>query len=215
MTYWKNKKTGLWIIGLVIVTINANAQFTQRIRGTLVDQVLQKPVPGATVSLPLIGKTTQTDSAGNFRFSNVPVGSQQIRISHISFKEVLLENLVVNAGKELVLSIAMENIVRMENEVIVKTNTKKNKPLNDMCAVSARAFTVEETQKYAAAVNDPLRMATGFPGVMAAEDGNNDIIIRGNAPTGLLWKMEGVDIPNPNHFSEAAGTGGGISILSA
>jgi hypothetical protein len=84
-----------------------------------------------------------------------------------------------------------------------------------MSTVSARAFTVEETQKYAAAVNDPLRMATGFPGVMAAEDGNNDIIIRGNAPTGLLWKMEGVDIPNPNHFSEAAGTGGGISILSA
>ena len=215
MTHWKNKRTGLWIIGLLIVTINANAQFTQRIRGTLVDQVLQKPVPGATVSLPLIGKTTQTDSAGNFCFSNVPVGSHQIRISHISFKEVLLENLVVNAGKELVLSIAMENIVRMDNEVIVKTNTKKNKPLNDMSAVSARAFTVEETQKYAAAVNDPLRMATGFPGVMAAEDGNNDIIIRGNAPTGLLWKMEGVDIPNPNHFSEAAGTGGGISILSA
>jgi hypothetical protein len=176
---------------------------------------LQKPVPGATVSLPLIGKTTQTDSAGNFRFSNVPVGSHQIRISHISFKEVLLENLVVNAGKEVVLSISMENIVHIENEVIVKTNSKKNKPLNDMSAVSARAFTVEETQKYAAAVNDPLRMATGFPGVLAAEDGNNDIIIRGNAPTGLLWKMEGVDIPNPNHFSEAAGTGGGISILSA
>ena len=215
MTRWKNKKICLWIIGLLIITINANAQFTQRIRGTLVDQVLQKPVAGATVSLPLIGKTVQTDSSGNFRFSDVPVGAQKIHITHVSFKEVLLENLVVNAGKELVLSIAMENIVRMENEVIVKTNSKKNKPLNDMSAVSARAFTVEETQKYAAAVNDPLRMATGFPGVMAAEDGNNDIIIRGNAPTGLLWKMEGVDIPNPNHFSEAAGTGGGISILSA
>lgn len=58
-------------------------------------------------------------------------------------------------------------------------------------------------------------MSTGFPGVLAADDGNNDIIIRGNSPTGLLWRMEGVDIPNPNHFSFAAGTGGGISILSA
>ena len=203
------------LLAILIIAINANAQFTQRIRGTLFDQVLQKPVAGATVSLPLIGKTTQTDSSGNFRFSEVPVGSQKIHITHISFKEVLLENLVVNTGKELVLNIALENIVRTDNEVIVRTNFKKNKPLNDMSAVSARAFTVEETQKYAAAVNDPLRMATGFPGVLAAEDGNNDIIIRGNAPTGLLWRMEGVDIPNPNHFSEAAGTGGGISILSA
>ncbi|MFL5748657.1 MAG: hypothetical protein ACJ751_28555, partial [Niastella sp.] len=75
--------------------------------------------------------------------------------------------------------------------------------------------TVEETQKYAAAVNDPLRMVTGFAGVASADDGGNDIVIRGNAPTGLLWRMEGVDIPNPNHFSEAGGSGGGISILSS
>jgi len=121
----------------------------------------------------------------------------------------------VNSGKEVVLTLGMESLVRSENEVVIKANSKRNKPLNEMSAVSARAFTVEETQKYAAAVNDPLRMSTGFPGVLAVEDGNNDIIIRGNAPTGLLWRMEGVDIPNPNHFSIAAGTGGGISILSA
>jgi len=98
---------------------------------------------------------------------------------------------------------------------LLKANSKKNKPLNDMSVVSARAFTVEETQKYAAAVNDPLRMATVFPGVLAADDGNNRIIIRGNSPAGLLWKMEGMDIPNPNHFSSVASSGGGISILSS
>src|SRR5687767_3319927 len=119
MTDWKNNRYCLWIISLLIIAFNANAQFTQRIRGTLVDQVLQKPIVSATVSLPLHGKTTQTDSSGNFRFSDVPVGSQKIHISHISFKELLLENLVVNAGKELVLSIAMENLVHIENEVIV------------------------------------------------------------------------------------------------
>src|SRR5438445_3710215 len=58
-------------------------------------------------------------------------------------------------------------------------------------------------------------MATGFAGVGTTNDGNNDIVIRGNSPTGLLWRMEGVDIPNPNHFSSAASSGGGISILSA
>jgi hypothetical protein len=109
----------------------------------------------------------------------------------------------------------MEPDVYAEKEVILKSNAKKNRPLNEMSAVSARAFTVEETQKYAAAVNDPLRMATGFAGVMAADDDNNSIVIRGNSPAGLLWRMEGVDIPNPNHFSNAGTSGGGISILSS
>ena len=200
---------------MLVGSLHSNAQFTQRLRGTVLDQILQKPVAGASVSLTSINKTVITDTLGNFRFADVPVGNQQVIISHIGFKQASLENIVVNAGKEVVLTVGMESLVRSETEVIVKANSKKNKPLNEMSAVSARAFSVEETQKYAAAVNDPLRMSTGFPGVLAAEDGNNDIIIRGNAPTGLLWRMEGVDIPNPNHFSIAAGTGGGISILSA
>ena len=215
MTVLKNNGKGFLIISMLVGSLHSNAQFTQRLRGTVLDQILQKPVAGASVSLTSINKTVITDTLGNFRFADVPVGNQQVIISHIGFKQASLENIVVNAGKEVVLTVGMESLVRSETEVIVKANSKKNKPLNEMSAVSARAFSVEETQKYAAAVNDPLRMSTGFPGVLAAEDGNNDIIIRGNAPTGLLWRMEGVDIPNPNHFSIAAGTGGGISILSA
>ena len=127
----------------------------------------------------------------------------------------MLENIILNAGKETVLTIPLETSIHSEAEVKVRANSRRNKPMNDMSVVSARAFTVEETQKYAAAVNDPLRMAMAFPGVMAADDGNNSIIIRGNSPAGLLWRMEGMDIPNPNHFSNAGGSGGGISILSA
>src|SRR6185503_5048402 len=108
-----------------------------------------------------------------------------------------------------------EAMIHTETVVVVTAGSKKNRPVNDMSVVSARAFTVEETQKYAAAVNDPLRMVTGFAGVAAVDDGGNDIVIRGNSPAGLLWRMEGVDIPNPNHFSEAGSSGGGISILSA
>lgn len=214
MALLKNKKW-LWLMMMMIGSICSHGQFIQRIRGTVVDGILQQPVSGASVSLISGNRTVTTDSSGNFHFADVPVGNQQIAISHIGFKNAFLENVVVNAGKESVLTITMESLVRSGHEVIVKANSKKNKPLNELSAVSARAFTVEETQKYAAAVNDPLRMSTGFPGVLAVEDGNNDIIIRGNAPTGLLWRMEGVDIPNPNHFAYAAGTGGGISILSA
>src|SRR6185295_8029779 len=115
----------------------------------------------------------------------------------------------------LVITVTMEEDVTNMQEVEIKSKIEKNKPLNDMSAVSTRAFSVEETQKFAVAVNDPARMATSFAGVVQAGDGNNNISIRGNSPNGLLWRMEGVEIPNPNHFSNVGTAGGGISILSA
>src|SRR6187401_1219128 len=200
---------------LSLLFISAQAQYSQQFRGTVTDQVLQQPLAGATVTINPLGKSVITDDAGVFRFNNIPVGSYRITISYSGFKEEVLENIAVNSGKETVVNVSLEAIIHTEAAVVIKAGSKKNKPLNDMSAVSARAFTVEETQKYAAAVNDPLRMATGFAGVFAADDGNNSIIIRGNAPTGLLWKMEGVDIPNPNHFGTPGNSGGGISILSS
>ena len=198
-----------------MIAAQAPAVPVQQLRGTVTDPVLQTPLAGATVVLLPSGKTVQTDAGGNFKFTGVPVGQYHLRISFIGYKEVAPDNIAVVSGRETVLTIPMEMNVSDQKEVVIKANSKKNKPLNEMSAVSARAFTVEETQKYAAAVNDPLRMATGFAGVVATNDGNNDIVIRGNAPTGLLWRMEGVDIPNPNHFSNAGSSGGGISILSA
>jgi Carboxypeptidase regulatory-like domain/TonB-dependent Receptor Plug Domain len=209
-----NRKSLLLIIFFALLSGSSFAQFTQTIRGTVTETVLQTPVAGATVTL-MGNKSLITDSLGNFRFSNVPVGNHSIRITHISFKEAVAANLIVNAGKELVLTIPVESIIKEQSEIVIKGDKRKNKPINEMSTVSARAFTVEETQRYAAAVNDPLRMATNFAGVVSADDGNNNIVIRGNSPSGLLWRMEGVDIPNPNHFSNAAGSGGGISILSS
>ena len=193
----------------------SKAQFTQQIRGTITDQILQKPLAGATVSIEALGKSATTDDAGTFRFTGIPVGQYRLIISFTGYKEMVLDNIVVNSGKETVISGSLDALVKTETEVLLKANSKKNKPLNDLSLVSARAFTVEETQKYAAAVNDPLRMATSFAGVVAADDGNNSIVIRGNSPNGLLWKMEGMDIPNPNHFGTPGNSGGGISILSS
>lgn len=211
------KKAKYLLAAFITICINlmGHAQFTQTIRGKVVDQLLQKPLAGATVSMNGNNKTIITETDGSFRITGVPVGSHQLQISFIGFKDAALDNIVVNTGKEIVLTIALETDVEMQQQVIVQAKSRKNKPLNEMSIVSARAFTVEETQKYAAAVNDPLRMATSFAGVVTADDGNNHIVIRGNSPSGLLWRMEGVDIPNPNHYSTAGSSGGGISILSA
>lgn len=200
---------------LSICKISRSQNYTQTIRGTVLERQLQKPVIGATVQIAGLAMGDRSDENGNFTIQHVPLGTHNLIISCIGFKENMVPNLVLNSGKELVVTVLMEEKITTTRDVVIKAEGRKNKPLNELSAVSARAFTVEETQKYAAAINDPARMATNFAGVMAADDGNNQIVIRGNSPSGLLWRMEGIDVPNPNHFASTGSSGGGVSILSS
>ncbi len=209
------------IVTLLVLILSATEIFsqslTQTIRGSVIDKISKAALPGATVVIvnsdPIIGATTDTD--GNFKLNKVPVGSHTLRISFIGYKDITLPNVIVNSGKEVVLNVPIEEDIVQMQEIIIRPEVEKNKPINDMATVSARTFSVEETRKYAAAVNDPARMVASYAGVVQTSDGNNTISIRGNSPYGLIWRMEGVDIPNPNHFSGVASSGGGISILSS
>jgi len=208
----------LLVFFLALTVFSAHAQNpTQTIRGQVTDHVSHTPLPGATVMIlhsdPLIGTTTDLD--GKFELKNVPVGTQNIGISYVGYEEKVLSNVQLNAGKELILNIRLEEKFHQMNEVEITARSSKGQALNEMATVSARSFSVEETQKFAAAVNDPARMVSSFAGVVSTHDGNNSISIRGNAPNGLLWRMEGMDIPNPNHFANVSSSGGGIMIISS
>lgn len=189
---------------------------TQTVRGKVVDQVSKAPIPGATVMIlntdPLMGVATDVD--GDFKISQVPLGTHTLRVSFVGYQDLILPNVLVNSGKEVVLAVSIEEDFGQLQEVVV-IGAEKERTVNDMVAVSGRTFSVEETRKFAAAVNDPGRMAQSFSGVVSTDDGNNNISIRGNSPNGLLWRMEGIDIPNPNHFVNPGTSGGGISILSS
>ncbi len=189
---------------------------TQTVRGNVVDQISKFPMQGATITLldtePFIGAVT--DEKGDFKIPDVPVGVYTIRVSFMGYRDAILSQVQVNSGKETVLSVSIEEDLRQMQEVTVLASDK-DRTVNEMIAVSGRTFSVEETRKFAAAVNDPGRMASSFTGVVSMDDGNNNISIRGNSPNGLLWRMEGIDIPNPNHFATPGTAGGGISILSA
>ncbi|EOZ97842.1 TonB-dependent receptor [Indibacter alkaliphilus LW1] len=205
------------ILMALLVTFQASAQtLTQTVRGKVTDHITKSPIPGANVMVlgsdPLIGAVT--DGSGDFRITQVPVGTHTLRIGFIGYKDVILAQVQVNSGKETVLTIVLEEEINQMNEVVVSA-TEKERTINDMVTVSGRTFSVEETRKYAAAINDPGRMATSFAGVVGADDGNNNISIRGNNPNALLWRMEGIDIPNPNHFAASGAAGGGVAILSA
>ncbi|MEZ4777425.1 MAG: TonB-dependent receptor [Bacteroidia bacterium] len=188
----------------------------QTIRGTVTDKQTLAPLVNARVILmesePLRGALT--DESGAFRIENVPLGRQTIQVSYVGYHPVTRANLIVNIAQELIVNVEMEEKVNTVDEVVITSKGDKEKPLNELATVSARTFSVEEALRFAGSRNDPARIAQNFAGVSNVSDNRNDIIIRGNSPTGVLWRMEGIDIPNPNHFGALGTTGGPVSMVN-
>lgn len=202
---------------IILLPIGLQAQnITQTIKGKIIDKQSQETLPGVNILIngiePVMG--TSTDNAGYFKIIDVPVGRVSLSISYIGYEPIMLNNLDLTSGKELNLEIEMtEQIVAMP-EVVISANKEKADALNEMATVSTRQFSVEESQRFAGARNDVSRMAQNFAGVRGANDAVNDIVIRGNSPVGLLWRLENIDIPNPNHFGDFGSTGGPVSMLN-
>ena len=206
-----------FLVITLLSSITSQAQdLHQTVRGTITDQDSKAPVIGANIivinSEPLLGAST--DVAGNFRIERVAVGRISLKVSCIGYEEKVIPNLLLSSAKEFVVSIDMtESMVKMEELVISANEQNKNEVLNEMAVVSARQFSVEETKRYAGAFNDPARMVSAFAGNNTAAEGNNFIIVRGNSPKGVQWRLEGIEIPNPNHFADEGSTGGAINAL--
>jgi hypothetical protein len=210
------------IRSIVFITLNFIALISfgqsvnQTIRGTIMDKQTRTSLPGATVILtssdPIKG--TSSDENGQFRFNDIEVGRVSLSVSYVGYQEVVMNNLNLQAGKELILNIYLEEMVMSVEGVVITHSVDKTSSLNRMATVSARGFTVEETERYAGSRNDPARMAANFAGVVGVDDSRNDIIIRGNSPMGLLWRLDGVDIPNPSHWGMSGSTGGPVSMLN-
>jgi hypothetical protein len=188
----------------------------QTVRGSIIDDITKQPLIHAHIiilnSEPLKG--TMTDEKGNFVIQHVPVGRHSFKISYIGYRTKLLNNLMITSAKELVLKIKLKESIIMLDGIVISPQTGKTRPNNDMAVISTRQFTIEETDKFAGSFGDISRMVVNYAGVTAISNQRNDIIIRGNNPTGLLWRLEGVDIPNPNHFGDLGTTGGAITILN-
>jgi hypothetical protein len=189
---------------------------TQRIYGFVLDKDSRQPLIGAAVfivgSEPEIGVVTDLD--GYFELNDIQVGRIQLQCTYIGFESFVSEPFILNSARAHEINMEMIEAVITTGEVVVSARKFGNEPLNELSILSSRSFSVEETQRYAASVNDPGRMVMGFPGVQPSRDSRSDVIIRGNSGIGMLWRLEGIDIPNPNHFARRGNSGGGITIFS-
>ena len=210
------KKISLVVVLLVFTTLVFSQTVTNTIRGTVSDKQSQYPITGAKVvvigSNPILGSVTDYD--GNFEIKNVPIGRKDLKITFLGYESVTLPNLELKSAKELILNIGLEESIELLDEVVITFTEEKAEAINKMATVSARTISTEEAGKFAGTLNDPARMAQNYAGVSGGNDASNEIIIRGNSPLGVLWRMEGIDIPSPNHFSTLGTTGGPVSMLN-
>ena len=210
------KSTLLLLITFFATSLTFAQDLTQTIRGTIVDKQSQFPLFGVNLivlgSDPMIG--TSTDLDGKFRLEGVKIGRQTVLVTYLGYESSTIGNLVLTSAKELEVNIQLEENITQLNAVIVKASDNKTEAINQLATVSARTLSVEEASRYAGSFSDPARMAQNYAGVSGASDDRNDIIIRGNSPLGVLWRMEGIDIPSPNHFSTIGTTGGPVSMLN-
>lgn len=188
---------------------------TQTIRGKVIDEDSRTALPGATVLLATAQRGTTTDADGNFRIANVPVGRVSLIITYVGYEDKVVPNVLITSGKETVLDITLKESLIMMDAMEITSDRDKSEIANEMAITSARGFTVEETKRYAGSFNDPARMVSAYAGVDTDPGGDNFIIVRGNSPKGIQWRLEGIDIPNPNHFSEEGATGGPINALNS
>jgi len=203
---------------LFLFSVSAFSQeIKQTIRGKVVDQ--ESKAGMFTVTLRLYKDSTlitgaTTDAEGNYRLADIPLGKYTLKANLVGYQPVVVGGIIVNSAKEVILNMEMEESAVKMNEVVITGGAQQGEVRNEMATVSARTFSVEESNRYAGSRGDPARMASNFAGVQGADDSRNDIVVRGNSPLGVLWRLEGVDIPNPNHFAIAGTTGGPVSMLN-
>ena len=183
----------------------------QTIRGKIMDKQTLELLSNVTVKLVPGNHVSFSDSLGRFYFHKIPLGRYSISFSRLGYLPASIPNLELRSGKEINLPIELEEAPQFLREVIVVSERAKDRAKNEMAMVSTRQFSVTEANRYAGGFQDPARMTLNFAGVTnAGSDQNNEIIIRGNSPKGLLWRMEGIEIPNPNHFGDGQGSTSGI-----
>ncbi len=205
----------LFLISLLTAHLSYAQSNKQNIRGIVTDKLSQTTLPGASVQImnEADKRGAATNEKGTYVIPDVLPGRYELKFSFVGYKDVFVSSVVVTSGKETILDIAMEEDIKSLNEVVITANSK-DKTINSLSTISARTFSMEEVNRFAGGRSDPARLAANFAGVSATDDSRNDIVIRGNSPAGVLWRIDGMDATNPNHFASIGTTGGAVSALN-
>lgn len=206
----------LLTFAMTFMALCSFAQLSQNVRGKVVDNETNFPLLGVKIRIMIDSSRmfrATTNEAGEFEIKDVPVGKHELEADLISY-DTKTVTITVNTGKETIVQLALGEAYVQQVEEVSVTARRKGQTQNELSFISSQQFSVEETDRYPGSRADPARMASNFAGVQGADDSRNDIVVRGNSPLGIVWRVEGIDIPNPSHFAVSGSSGGPVSILN-
>ena len=205
------KKTVFFLFLLGLLTA-AGAQPTHKIKGTVIDKASRQPLEFINVLILGLGRGAVTDAEGHFNIQEVPPGIYRLQASAVGYKTVLTPEYIVST-KDLTIQIETEeNLTKLEGVTVTASPFRRDLE----SPVGLRIIGLQEIEKSPGANRDISRIVQSYPGVAFSPAGyRNDLIVRGGSPSENRFYLDGVEIPNINHFSTQGASGGPVGIINA
>lgn len=205
------KKNALFLLLLGLLT-TVSAQPTHRIKGTVIDKASRQPLEFINVLVLGLGRGGVTDAEGHFNIGEVPPGIYRLQASAVGYKTILTPEYIVST-KDLTIQIETEeNLTELEGVTVTASPFRRDPE----SPVGLRIIGLQEIEKSPGANRDISRIVQSYPGVAFSPAGyRNDLIVRGGSPSENRFYLDGVEIPNINHFSTQGASGGPVGIINA
>lgn len=213
----KNIFKSFSILGLILLfSVNAFAQRTGNIIGTVEDAATQEKLMGVNIIAEGTTHGTITDFDGNFKL-NLPVGTYSITVSSMGYSTHTQYNVVVSSGNDQIVRYELQQDADALDEVVISLDRKATATATDMITpVSVQRLTTQEIKANPGGNFDVSKVVQTLPGVGISNGvgERNDIIIRGGAPNENVYYLDGIEIPVLNHFQTQGSSGGAQGILN-
>ncbi|MDP4280667.1 MAG: TonB-dependent receptor [Bacteroidota bacterium] len=198
-------------IALYIFPVAIFAQ-TGEIKGKICNQKNNEPIP--FVNIIIDGKPTQgttTDMDGNYRISGVEPGYVRLVATAVGFKKTVSQDVLVTRSHPVVVNIGMEELVLTLSTIEVRPSVIVRKTESPL---SLQTLTIQEIEKSPGSNRDISKVIQSLPGVASGVSYRNDLIIRGGGPNENRYYLDGIEIPNINHFATQGASGGSVGIIN-
>jgi len=196
---------------LFIISFRLSAQENGIIYGTITDAYSKQPITGANVLVLDTNLGAASDINGNFRITGIPPNTYTVRASVIGYKAIIKTDIFVRASRPVQVDFAlMEETIELQ-DITVKADYFYKDPTE---LISTKNFSYEEIRRTPGGFEDVIRALSVLPGVAQADPGRNDLIVRGGAPSENLYIVDGIEIPNINHFGSQGASGGPLSFIN-
>lgn len=197
--------------GLGFMSLSAQERPSGHLDGRVVATTTERPIVGALVQLVELEQSTATDSSGAFEFADVPVGTYRLRVRALGYAPIVRANTVLGSGKPLNVTIELSPVAVQLQAIQVRPSFFERRPA---LSPSVRSIGADETRRAPGVQEDVIRAVSLLPGVGVTTGGRNDLIVRGGAPYENLFLVDGIEVPNINHFGSQGSTGGPLSLVN-